>query len=191
MKVVGLSLLIFAIFLTSCVKTIHPMLQSRFEQLDGIYVSHDEMFKSDFDSAIDAIKRKDNDALKDLFSETALSNIEDFDSECQKLLDYVEENIASWGEFGGGHTSKLTRYGEIQVRASRFVKLLDTNDRQYRLYMYDYVEDDFDEKNQGVCTLILASYNYVFDEIVDIPFDDLAPGIYMINSAHGVHQTIE
>lgn len=85
---------------------------------------------------VSAIKDKDSDALKSLFSKKALDEAVDIDSEIEGLFDFIQGDVVSWVRDGysGSGTHK---YGEETIM-NRFGITLTTDENTYSFYIIDY-----------------------------------------------------
>ncbi|MCL1917959.1 MAG: DUF5104 domain-containing protein [Peptococcaceae bacterium] len=100
---------------------------------------------------ISAIKGKDKEALKSLFSKKALDEANDFENDVDNLFDFVKGEIISW-ERDGISGDESIRYGK-KSSMIRFGINVNTNKDTYRFYVIDYITDTINPDNQGVYML--------------------------------------
>ena len=100
---------------------------------------------------ISAIKVKDRETLKSLFSKKALKEADDFDGGIDYLFDFLQGDIKSW-ERDGWASSESIKHGKKSLLV-RFAFNVHTDIDDYLLFVMDYSMDTIDPKNEGVYTL--------------------------------------
>lgn len=107
---------------------------------------------------ISAIKDKDKETLKLLFSEQALDEAIDFDSEIDSLFDFIQGDIDSWERDGLGSDESID-YGKKSLMI-RFAITINTDKDDYVLFVIDYNVDTKNPDNQGVYMLEVSKSSY-------------------------------
>ena len=100
---------------------------------------------------VSAIKNNDKEALKSLFSEKALEEAVDFDTDLEYLFDFIQGDIDSW-ERDSVSSDGSIRSGRKSLMI-RFLIALTTGIDEYHLYVIDYATDTIDSDNQGLYML--------------------------------------
>jgi hypothetical protein len=101
---------------------------------------------------LEAIKNKDSDALKAMFSKNAIVRAENFDQNITDLFGYYQGDFVSYNDWGGpGAQGGINEDG-----SGRDWKLLEstydvkTTSGEYRFAIYEFVQDTADPDNVGV-----------------------------------------
>ena len=97
---------------------------------------------------MEAIKNKDKEALKALFSDKALAEAEDFDNRVDYLLDFLEGDIDSYERDGLSADGSIRQGKESQMIRSGYRVV--TEEEEYFFYVVDYDPDTIDPDNAGV-----------------------------------------
>ena len=108
---------------------------------------------------VSAIKDKDKEALKSLFSKKALNEAKDFETEIDYFFDFIQGDIDSWKRDGissdtsyeSGKTTNMIRFG---------FKLVTDVD-EYDFFIIDYNIDTINPYNEGVYMIQLRKSSYV------------------------------
>ena len=77
----------------------------------SIYGSRQEKEDYRLKKVIEALNKKDKEALKAVFSKQGLSDADDFDERMDYLFDFFEGTVESWEKTGGGGDSH-SEYGK-------------------------------------------------------------------------------
>lgn len=119
----------------------------------GIIVSEPQKADERMEQIISALKDKDKEALKSLFSTTAIEESDDLDSEIKALFDLLQGNIISW-ERDGWASDESIESGKKSLMI-RFAINVSTDKDVYRFFVIDYNVDTMNPDNQGVYMLEL------------------------------------
>ena len=172
---VVLCCVILCINLGECIK---PM--NRGERLTKELGSEQQMADRMMEDIAAALDAGDADALKSLFSKTALEEATDIDQQISDLLEFYQGKKQSFE--GDASSSTHTKYGEDIEKQLIGQYLLTTDKESYRV-MYDYTVIDKDNPDaEG-----LSQLEVVTDELYqEDDFDYLCgnegyegPGVYM------------
>jgi hypothetical protein len=127
---------------------------------------------------VSAIKDKDREALKSLFSKKALDEANDLDNRIDYLFDLIQGDIDSWEKDGQNNwsSSESIEYGKrsLMIRFSFDVK---TDKDVYLFYVIDYNTDTINPDNQGVYMLELIKFTD--EEDLESWPDRMRAGIYI------------
>lgn len=136
-SIIGAILIGTMLLLSSCLGGPRVNMLSRFDD-DGKAAARLEQI-------IDAIKNRDRDAIKAMFSEQALSEAEDIDGGIDYLFTLFAEGIESRDEIGG-HVSESRNYAH-KTKESSYRYYAYSGEEQYLLSIREYIEDtDHPEK---------------------------------------------
>lgn len=113
----------------------------------------DKLAESRIDQLGNAIKQQDKEAVKKLFSENALEEAEDIDSEIDELLSYVQGEVISYSRDGQAmQTSDTIEYG-YKTKELHIWFTLDTDEESYLVFLDDYPVDTINPENVGLYTI--------------------------------------
>jgi len=95
-----------------------------------------ELADARFEMILDAIENSDKDALKSMFYEKALSEVEDIDEEIEQLFALFPNGIDSWESMGAPQTFDSINHGNKKKSITgRFY--VNVGDKQYRFLFID------------------------------------------------------
>ncbi len=128
----------------------------------------------------DAIKHKNGDVIKKMFSEKAVNEAGELDVEIEDLLSFVQGKVASWSrdespivfdsnEEGGKKKQLVTWY------------TLNTDEQSYLVFLVDYPMDTIDPKNNGLYSIRILKAE---DEgnLLGTWEEWVIPGVYVMNN---------
>ena len=102
---------------------------------------------------LDAIKSKDKNGLKAMFSKQALNKSDDIDGEIEYLFSFFQGKVTSWVNNAGGPTvSALYEYGHISKELISFYNV-KTEGKEYIFFILQYSVDTDHPENVGLYTL--------------------------------------
>ena len=98
-----------------------------------------------------AIKQKNEEALKSLFSKKALQEANDIEGGINYLFSFIEGDIKSWEivRWSSGTDREHGKYTEM-LRSWNSVK---ADDHKYLFFIIDFPEDTINPENTGLFTL--------------------------------------
>jgi hypothetical protein len=114
--------------------------------------SDEEEADARLEQIIDAIKSKDKDSLKTIFSEQALDEAEDLDGRMDYLFDFIQGNIESWETIVNGTTTESINYGS-RVKKSSSWYYVYTDKQKYLIFFLECTIDTDHPENVGVYML--------------------------------------
>lgn len=117
----------------------------------GITMSEEKRADARMEQIISAIKEKDKEALKSLFSKKALDEANDFESDVDYLFKFLQGNIDTW-ERDGIAGSESIDHGKKSLMI-RFAINVKTDKDVYRFFVIDYNTDTINPDNEGVYML--------------------------------------
>lgn len=164
--IIGLILILSTLFLSSC-----SIGGSRTEMLnkDG----SDKKADARLEQLIEAIKNKDKNAVKSLFSKQALSEAVDFDSKLDKLLNIFQGKIDSWEKSDGATVFESTDSGRSKKEVKSYY-YVNTNKQKYFFLLRDYQVDMDNPDNVGLYMLLVVKAEdeeKIYDENQKILYD--------------------
>lgn len=113
--------------------------------------SEDKKADTRMEQIISAIKEKDKDALKLLFSPKALDEANDIDSEVDYLFDFLKGDIDSWERFTWGSDESMG--GGKKSEKLRSWYTVNTDKEKYIFLIIDFIVDTINPDNAGLYTL--------------------------------------
>ena len=127
------------------------LLLSSCDENGGMAMSDEQRADARMEQIILAIKEKDKEALKSLFSKKALDESIDFENDVDTLFGLFQADIDTW-ERDGIAGSESIRSGK-KSSMIRYAINVNTDKEVYRLFVIDYYTDTIDPDNQGVYML--------------------------------------
>jgi hypothetical protein len=121
-----------------------------------IIVSEPKKADARMEQIISAIKEKDREALKSLFSKKVLEEANDFDNGIDYLFDFLQGDIDSW-ERDGWSSSESIEFGKKSLMIRSGYKVI-TNEEEYLFFVVDYNEDTINPDNAGVYMLQVTTW---------------------------------
>lgn len=141
-----------------------------------IYDDSREKGDERLEKVLEATTNKDKDALRAMFSETALSETEDIDGRMEYLFDFFQGKVI-YREFGGATGGGEHSYGHV-TEEYRSWYTVDTDKEKYFIFMVECTADTDHPDNVGLYML-----QVIKAEDEDTQFDGgretLCAGIYM------------
>ena len=110
-----------------------------------------------FEDLIDAAKMQDADALKALFSQNVLNEVENIEESIQKLFDYFQGELVSYNNWGGPGVKAEMEYGDYQEVYDATYDFETAQDK-YRLWMEIITVDTTDADNVGIRSLYIIRF---------------------------------
>lgn len=135
---------------------------------------NDKVAEARLAQVIEAIKNKDKDAMKLLFSVKALSETEDFNGNMDELFNIFLENVDSWEILDGGPVVfQSNDHGHItkEIDSSFYVI---SNKQKYYISLDDFPIDTDHPENVGIYLLLVAKaedHDKIWDGEQKIMFD--------------------
>lgn len=117
----------------------------------GITMSEEKSADARMEQIISAIKEKDKEALKSLFSKKALGEANDFENELDNLFEFFQGNINTYAR-DGWSSGESIEYGKKSLMI-RFAINVNTDKDVYRFFVIDYNTDTINHDNEGVYML--------------------------------------
>ena len=103
---------------------------------------------------VNAIKQQDEEAIKELFSEKAIEEAGDIDSNVADLLSFVRGEVVSWTQDGSPVVFEDFEYGSVTKELLTWYDL-KTSEESYRVLLDDYPIDTVDSKNVGLYSIMI------------------------------------
>jgi hypothetical protein len=137
--------------------------------------SEEKQADARMEQIISAIKNKDRESLKSLFSKKALGETDDFEGGVDSLFNFIQGDIESWKRDGFASDESM-EYGKRSWMI-RFGFTVKTDKDVYQFFVIDYNVDTINTDNQGVYMLELID-NYGERELESWQ-DRMRAGIYI------------
>lgn len=140
-KVVLLIFILSTFILTSCSFRSGRMLVS----------NEDNKADARIEEILSAIKDRDRETIKALFSNQALGESKDFDSGIDYLLSFFQGDVKSWkrDKWSSGESIE---HGKKSVMLRSWYTV-ETDKDKYVFFIIDYTEDSINPNNAGLYTL--------------------------------------
>lgn len=122
-----------------------------------------EIANSTLEEILEIIQNKDKETLKTKFSKIAKES-SNFEENIVQLFEYYNEEYLEYEDLGGLVVENEVDYGkQRKIIESTFE--VSTNTYIYRIAIKEYVIDDFNSDNIGICSF------YIIKQSEDINFD--------------------
>ena len=166
-KLIINSILILSIlFLSSCF-----IGGSRTDMLNNS--SDEENARARMEAIFEALKNQDKEALKEMFSEQALNDAEDFDGNLDNLFVFFQGEFDSWEKITGLNVFESNDHGHAtkEVNTSFY---LYTDKQKYYISLKDFPVDTDHPENVGLYLLLVAKaedHDKIYDGEQKIIYD--------------------
>ena len=120
----------------------------------GSFSEDDALANGIFEKLVDAMEKRDGDAVRALFSKNALKDAENMEKAIQALFDYFQGEMIPDQDWGRGAASNEMNYGDYQRSFDTSYEFETTQDK-YRAAMKIITVDDADGDNVGVLSLYI------------------------------------
>ncbi|MCL2676227.1 MAG: DUF5104 domain-containing protein [Firmicutes bacterium] len=114
--------------------------------------SDDKKVDAHFGQLTDAIKNKDKDAIKTIFSKQALEEAESIDESIEYLLTLIQGEIKSWKNENWGSDGVVENGKTVLTEIKSWYKVTTEKD-EYLFFLLDYTKDIKNPDNVGLYTL--------------------------------------
>lgn len=104
---------------------------------------------------IEAIKNKDKNALKSIFSKQALEEADDFDSKVDDLFNFFQGEVVSWKKPSGPTVFESNDHGHEKKEVSSYY-YVNTDKQKYFFLLRDYPVDTDHSDNVGLYMLLVV-----------------------------------
>jgi hypothetical protein len=126
--------------------------RSRTDMLNNM--NDDEKAHHRMELIIKALKNKNKDELKAMFSKQVLIEDKQMDINIEYLFKFFQGDVVSWERRGGLITDWNNDDGNKTTELKSFF-YVDTNKQKYIVFLLEYTEDTFHPENVGLYTLRL------------------------------------
>jgi hypothetical protein len=113
--------------------------------------SEDKKADARIEQILAAIKDKDREAMKALFSKQALDENNDFDNGIDYLFSFLQGDVKSWKR-DKWSSDESVRNGKKSVMLRSWYTV-STDKNKYMFFVIDFTEDTINPNNAGVYTL--------------------------------------
>ena len=147
------------------------------EMFDSRFIDYTDVANAGLDEVLISIKNKDSDELKSLFAKNAIVDLENFDDDIIKLLDYFKGDFVTYDDHDAINWEQDIHYGEIKTILFSTYDIV-TTEETYRVAIKDICEDDFNEENIGIWSIYIIRLEDDIDSEFAYRGDDkYTPGI--------------
>jgi hypothetical protein len=116
------------------------------------YNADDRITERQFKQVLIALKNKDKNLLKAMFSKKVLEESNLIDNDIDYLFNFFQGDVISWNQDGGPIVDLNINYGERLKEMKSFFKIY-TSEQKYLVFILDYYEDTAHPENVGLYTL--------------------------------------
>lgn len=166
MKKIYISIMLMLLFMLNSCGTVH-LPPHRLETS-----SSDRLAQKRISQIVDLINER-GDEWSELFSEDALSHVDDLSVGVNELYDFIEGEIISYEKDNSMGVTTNYRSGKEKREISSYY-IVKTDDETYFFMITDYPIDEIDPTNEGLQSLVVVRYEghrKIFDEDMKIIFD--------------------
>lgn len=140
--------------------------------------SGDKKADARLEQAIEAIKNKDKEALRTMFSKQAQNNAESLDERMDYLFNLFEGEVKSYNNINGAPTIHETIDNGHKTKRVKSYYYVDTNKQKYFFYLSEYTVDTDNPENVGLYTLLAIKAEDKEKQWDNGGDDTFLPGIY-------------
>ena len=136
--------------------------------------SEEETAKARKEAIFEALKNKDKDALKAIFSQKAISDAEDLDAKLDNLFIFIQGELVSWEEITGLGVDESNDHGHVTKKVRTYF-YINTDEQKYYIYLEDFPVDTDHPENVGLYLLLIVKAedeDKVWDGEQKIMYDD-------------------
>ncbi len=126
-----------------------------------------------------AIKEYDGTALKEVFSQKALAETENINTEINNLFSFIQGEPVSWSK-NSLEVYDSVEYGKKTKQLSGWYGL-ETTEQTYLIFLVDYPIDTMNVENEGLYSLMIIEAEDE-NELTGTWEDWTIPGIYIHNN---------
>ncbi len=123
----------------------------------GSYSEDDALANGIFEKLVDAVEKRDGEAVRALFSKNALKDAKNMEEATQALFGYVQGEMVPDQDWGRGGVSNEMAYSEYQRSFDASYDFETTQDK-YRVATKIIMADDADEDNVGLMSLYIIRF---------------------------------
>lgn len=139
-------------------------------------IDEGKMADDRMEQIVAALKEKNIESLKSLFSAKSISEAENFENDFDRLFQFFQGTIETW-ERDSLAADRSIEYGK-QSLMIRYGILISTDIDDYSLFIIDYNIDTINPDNEGIYMLEISKQSY--DGEWDSWQERMAPGISII-----------
>ena len=139
-------ILVLLLMLNSCMKG--EMSMHFFEDKDN------RLADARMEQVFNCIKDHDDDALKKAFSQRALAETENINTEINNLFSFIQGDVISWSRDESPVVFDNVEYGKKSKQLSGWYGL-ETTEQTYLIFLVDYPIDTMNVENEGLYSLMI------------------------------------
>ena len=133
----------------------------------------DKKANARLEQVIEAVKNKDKDVLRSMFSKQALSESDDFDGSIDDLFAFFQGEVISWKKPSGPTVFESNDHGHKKKEVSSYY-YVNTEKQEYFFLLRDYPVDTEHTNNVGLYMLLVVKAEdeeKIWDEDQKILYD--------------------
>lgn len=127
-----------------------------------------------------AIKLHSKDAIKELFSQKAIEEVDTIDDDIERFLSFVNGNAVSWNRDESPMIFDSVEYGEKTIQLITWYKL-NTDKQRYLVLLVDYPIDTINPENVGLYSIRILKLEDE-DKLVGTLEEWVIPSIYILDN---------
>lgn len=170
-KVLILLFIINILFLSSC-----SIGGSRTDMLNN--QNDDKKADARLEKVIEAIKSKDKEALRTMFSKQAQKDAENLDGRMEYLFNFFQGEVKSWNNINGAPTIHETSDNGHKTKKVKSYYYVNTDKQKYFFYISEFTVDTDKPDNVGLYTLLVIKAEDKEKQWDNGSDDTFLPGIY-------------
>lgn len=119
--------------------------------------SEDEIIDEKVQNLISLLENTDKDGLREIFAESKIKNITDFNNSLDELFEYYDGTLTSKSH--GGKGTDRDKHGNYQATWYNLAYKITTSAEDYRIAIYWCAEYSTDDKEVGIWSLYIIKEN--------------------------------
>ena len=143
-RLTGLAFVFIALLIGVCAIGSYGM---RFVHIE----TSEELASARLESILDAIKERDQESIKEMFSQQAKDEADGLDDQIDYLFSLINDDISSWEQIGG-HEEEANDYGH-EVLMIRYRYHVNIGDTQYLFQIYECIKNTDSPQKIGLYSL--------------------------------------
>ena len=108
---------------------------------------------------LELVENQDKNALREMFSNQVLNEVNDFDERLDALFQYVQGSVQTWestGAYGGSDAKNADGTGN-RKKETESTYVFTTSEQEYRIAIYEVIIDTANPDNVGIYSLCIIS----------------------------------
>lgn len=129
-----------------------------------------------FEEVLNSISEEDKEALKDVFSDYVLEDVDNMDEDIDYLFELLRGNVINWEIRTGPQVSETNDHGKKTKELKTWYEV-ETDENNFVVFILEYTVDTEQPENIGIYSLRVVKKE---DEDAHMTYwqDMMIPGIY-------------